>query len=68
MVYAQDKTKEEEPISEPQAFLDQIQANSASNWKWQMQPEQNALFLPMAKKQKMIFLSIKFFQQGNKDV
>ncbi|GBU25885.1 hypothetical protein R83H12_02546 [Fibrobacteria bacterium R8-3-H12] len=30
MVYAQDKTKEEEPISEAQAFLQETQANSAT--------------------------------------
>jgi len=30
VVYAQDKTKEEEPISETQAFLQETQANSAT--------------------------------------
>jgi len=30
MVYAQDKTKEEEPISEAEAFLQETQANSAT--------------------------------------
>jgi len=30
MVYAQDKTKEEEPISETEAFLQETQANSAT--------------------------------------
>lgn len=30
MVYAQDKTKDEEPISETEAFLQETQANSAT--------------------------------------
>ena len=30
MVYAQDKTKDEEPISEPEAFLKEIQENSST--------------------------------------
>jgi len=30
MVYAQDKTKDEEPISEAQAFLQETQANSVT--------------------------------------
>jgi mannitol-1-phosphate/altronate dehydrogenase len=30
MVYAQDKTKEEEPISETEAFLQEMQANSTT--------------------------------------